>query len=252
MFTGSCESGKGRLVRGREARGRVGDPGRDRRLDRGRRRLPDRCRGGRGDRWHSTSCRRRRRALTPFGTGSTSSLRSARGRRSGATWCRATWTASAGCGPLRPRADGARVWIEAPPELLRYCVEKGSITVDGVSLTVAGLDDRGFEVALVPHTLESRPSADSSAGDEVNLEADVLAKYVGRLLPGTLRPDDGSRAAHRKPLRHDRGGDRGDPRGPLRRRRRRRPTARTRAISRSPPSSRRPTRSTSWSRMGEG
>jgi riboflavin synthase len=82
-----------------------------------------------------------------------------------------------------PEGDGRRVWVDAPAELLRYCVEKGSITVEGVSLTVAELDDAGFAVALVPHTLEVTTLGDLAAGDEVNLEVDVLAKYVERLLP---------------------------------------------------------------------
>ena len=77
--------------------------------------------------------------------------------------------------------DGRRVWVDAPAEILRYCVEKGSVAVDGVSLTVAGLDDEGFAVALVPHTLEVTTLGSAAAGDEVNLEADVLAKYVERL-----------------------------------------------------------------------
>ena len=80
--------------------------------------------------------------------------------------------------------EGKRVWIDAEPELLRYVVEKGSIAVEGVSLTVAGLDDRGFAVALVPYTLDTTTLGDVGAGDEVNLETDVLAKYVERLLPG--------------------------------------------------------------------
>jgi riboflavin synthase len=78
--------------------------------------------------------------------------------------------------------EGARVWIDTPPEVLRYCVEKGSVGVEGVSLTVAELDDAGFAVALVPHTLAETTLGALAAGDEVNLEADVLAKYVERLL----------------------------------------------------------------------
>ena len=78
--------------------------------------------------------------------------------------------------------DGARVWIDAPPEVLRYCVEKGSIAVEGVSLTVADLDGSGFAVALVPHTLAATTLGTLRPGDEVNLEADVLAKYVERLV----------------------------------------------------------------------
>ncbi len=78
--------------------------------------------------------------------------------------------------------DGRRVWFDAPPELLRYVVEKGSITVDGTSLTVAALDGSGFAVALVPHTLAVTTLGELRAGDPVNLEPDVLAKYVERLL----------------------------------------------------------------------
>jgi riboflavin synthase len=84
--------------------------------------------------------------------------------------------------------DGVRVRIEAAPELLRYCVEKGSITVDGVSLTVAAVDETGFEVALIPHTLEVTTLGELATGDVVNLETDVLAKYVEKLLPGSMRP----------------------------------------------------------------
>jgi len=81
-----------------------------------------------------------------------------------------------------PEGDGKRTWIDAPPDLLRYCVEKGSIAVDGVSLTIAALDEHGFAVALVPHTLTETTLGRREPGDEVNLEADVLAKYVERLV----------------------------------------------------------------------
>ena len=83
---------------------------------------------------------------------------------------------------LEAEGDGARLTVEAPPAVLRYCAEKGSIAVDGVSLTIAGLDGGSFSVALVPHTLEATTLARLRPGDEVNLEADVLAKYVERLL----------------------------------------------------------------------
>jgi riboflavin synthase len=83
---------------------------------------------------------------------------------------------------VEPEGDGVRVWIDAPDDLLRYCVAKGSVGVDGVSLTVAGLDDAGFAVALIPHTLEVTTLGALEPGDEVNLEADVLAKYVERLV----------------------------------------------------------------------
>jgi riboflavin synthase len=81
-----------------------------------------------------------------------------------------------------PEGEGRRVWFDVPGEVLRYCVEKGSVAVQGVSLTVAQLDDAGFAVALVPHTLAATTLGRLEAGDEVNLEADVLAKYVERLL----------------------------------------------------------------------
>ena len=84
---------------------------------------------------------------------------------------------------VEPEGDGARIWIETPAEVLRYCVEKGSVTVDGVSLTVADLANDAFSVALVPHTLAATTLGALTAGDAVNLEADVLAKYVERLLP---------------------------------------------------------------------
>jgi riboflavin synthase alpha subunit len=90
---------------------------------------------------------------------------------------------------VEDEGEGKRVWVDAPKEILRYCVEKGSIAVDGVSLTVAGLDDDGFAVALVPHTLEATTLGKAASGDAVNLEADVLAKYVERL--AGLRSDDG-------------------------------------------------------------
>jgi riboflavin synthase len=82
------------------------------------------------------------------------------------------------------REDGfARVLrVEAPPEVLRYVVEKGSIAVDGVSLTVAALDDSSFEVSLIPETLERTNLGTAGEGTPVNLEVDVLAKYVERLV----------------------------------------------------------------------
>ena len=120
---------------------------------------------------------------------STSSRRCARVRRSAATTSRATSTGVGRVRSVDDEGEGRRVWFDAPPGLLRYCVEKGSIAVDGVSLTVAGLDDDGFAVALVPHTLEATTLGKAASGDAVNLEADVLAKYVERL--AGLRSDDG-------------------------------------------------------------
>lgn len=84
---------------------------------------------------------------------------------------------------LEPEGDGARLAVEAPSGILRYCVEKGSIAVEGVSLTIAALGPEAFEIALVPHTLEMTTLGSLGPGDEVNLEVDVIAKYVERLLP---------------------------------------------------------------------
>lgn len=87
---------------------------------------------------------------------------------------------------VTPEGDSRRAWIDAPDGIVRYCLEKGSIAVDGVSLTVAGLDDEGFEVALIPHTLSVTTLGDLEPGDEVNLEVDVLAKVVERLVEARL------------------------------------------------------------------
>jgi riboflavin synthase len=83
---------------------------------------------------------------------------------------------------VEPEGEGRRLTIDTPPDLLRYVVEKGSIAVEGTSLTIAALDDTGFAVALIPHTLTATTLGELEPGDAVNLEADVLAKYVERLL----------------------------------------------------------------------
>jgi riboflavin synthase len=91
-----------------------------------------------------------------------------------------------GVGSIRtrePMPDGStRIEIGAPRGLLRYIVEKGSITVDGISLTVAGVHDDGFDVAIIPHTLAVTTLGTKQPEAPVNLEVDVLAKYVERLL----------------------------------------------------------------------
>jgi riboflavin synthase len=85
---------------------------------------------------------------------------------------------------LAVRTEGEfAVWkFLLPDSVERYVVEKGSITVDGISLTVASLTSEAFEVALIPHTLENTNLRTRQIGDEVNLECDVLAKYVESML----------------------------------------------------------------------
>jgi riboflavin synthase len=90
-----------------------------------------------------------------------------------------------GVGRVR-RVDREGIEVEAPAEILRYCVEKGSIAVEGVSLTIAALGPGSFSVALIPHTREVTTLGAAAAGDEVNLEVDVLAKHVERLLGDTI------------------------------------------------------------------
>jgi riboflavin synthase len=86
-----------------------------------------------------------------------------------------------GVGRVRS-VEGGDVWFDAPPDVLRYCVEKGSVAVDGVALTISALDEHGFAVALVPHTLAETTLGGLEPGDPVNVEADILGKYVERLL----------------------------------------------------------------------
>ena len=82
-----------------------------------------------------------------------------------------------------PVGDGSvRVEVAAPPDVMRYVVEKGSITVDGISLTVAALADDGFSIAVIPHTLAVTTLGAKGPSDPVNLEVDVVAKYVERLM----------------------------------------------------------------------
>jgi riboflavin synthase len=86
------------------------------------------------------------------------------------------------------REDGfARVIrVAAPTDLLRYVVEKGSIAVDGVSLTISSVDGAAFEVSLIPETLERTTLGKAEPGRKVNLEVDVLAKYVEKLMSRTV------------------------------------------------------------------
>ena len=80
--------------------------------------------------------------------------------------------------------DALQLTIEAPREVLRYCVPKGSVTVDGISLTLNEVTDRGFRVTIIPHTAKVTTLGIKQVGDAVNLEADLIGKYVERLLPG--------------------------------------------------------------------
>jgi riboflavin synthase len=86
---------------------------------------------------------------------------------------------------VRPVEGGVEMAFSIPGELERYVVEKGSIAVDGVSLTVTGTGPGRFEVALIPHTLEATTLGARRPGDRVNLEVDIMSKYVESLLGGT-------------------------------------------------------------------
>jgi riboflavin synthase len=83
---------------------------------------------------------------------------------------------------LRPLGASAELEVSLPPDLARYLVLKGSVAVDGISLTVAALAGAAFTVAIIPYTLEQTNLKAARAGDRVNLEMDVIAKYVERLL----------------------------------------------------------------------
>jgi riboflavin synthase len=87
---------------------------------------------------------------------------------------------------LRREGDDVRLFVDCDPELAGLLVEKGSVAIDGVSLTVVGVGPAGFDVALIPHTLEVTTLGRLAAGDRVNLEADVLGKYVKRYLERVL------------------------------------------------------------------
>jgi len=96
-----------------------------------------------------------------------------------------------GVGTLRTREqDGNATYltVEAPKDIMRYCVAKGSITIDGISLTINGVTDCSFAVAIIPHTAKVTTMGLKQIGDPVNLESDLIGKYVERLLQvnGTL------------------------------------------------------------------
>lgn len=83
---------------------------------------------------------------------------------------------------LTRRGDALEVWFDAPAALLPFIAVKGSVCVDGVSLTVNAVDRRGFAVGLIPHTLAATTLGERAVGDALNLEVDLLARYVARLL----------------------------------------------------------------------
>jgi len=85
---------------------------------------------------------------------------------------------------VRPEGEGRRIRIAPPEGLERYLVEKGSVALDGVSLTVASLQGRDFEVALIPHTLSETTLGEWTVPRRINVEVDLVAKYVERLLEG--------------------------------------------------------------------
>ena len=98
-----------------------------------------------------------------------------------------------GIGILRAReqdGNAIQLTVEAPEEIIRYCVPKGSITVDGISLTINAVSERSIALAIIPHTAKVTTMGLKQIGDPVNLESDLIGKYVERLLQtsGTLTP----------------------------------------------------------------
>ncbi len=86
---------------------------------------------------------------------------------------------------IDPEPEGGAVFeVDLPANLMRYVVEKGSITIDGISLTVAGMDASRVTIAVIPHTLAVTTLGTAVIGDPVNIEVDVIAKYVERLMEG--------------------------------------------------------------------
>jgi riboflavin synthase len=86
----------------------------------------------------------------------------------------------------REEGNGWRIFFDAPDSVLRYVIRKGSIAIDGISLTVADVDKAGFSIAMIPHTAKLTTLGFKSAGNSVNLEADIIGKYVERLLAGRV------------------------------------------------------------------
>jgi riboflavin synthase len=102
---------------------------------------------------------------------------------------------------IRPLGNSWFVYIDTNPELMRYIVTKGSVSVDGISLTVAEAADRTFAVSIIPHTWDHTALREKHAGDPVNIETDILGKYVEKMLGGYLAGAD--RAAERSGVTAD-------------------------------------------------
>lgn len=96
---------------------------------------------------------------------------------------------------IRPVGNSWFVYVDAAPELMRYIVTKGSVAVDGISLTVAESEDRTFALSIIPHTWDHTTLHERRAGDPVNIETDILGKYVEKMLGGYVAGAD--RAAER-------------------------------------------------------
>lgn len=86
------------------------------------------------------------------------------------------------CVGRSPMGDATQLEFEAPPAVMQYVIEKGSITIDGVSLTVNGCDSQRFDVVIIPHTSTATKFGDCTVGTRVNLEADVVGKYVKKFV----------------------------------------------------------------------
>ena len=92
---------------------------------------------------------------------------------------------------MQPEGNAVLVTISAAPELLRYVVEKGSVAIDGISLTVAAVGEREFSISAIPHTVRQTVLHHRRKGDLVNLETDIIGKYIEKLLqPGAPQPKE--------------------------------------------------------------
>lgn len=90
----------------------------------------------------------------------------------------------------RPEGQSVRLFFEAPPYLMRYIIEKGSVAINGISLTVNGVSEKGFDVNIVPHTASETTTGDLKPGDEVNIETDLIGKYVAKMLTAWGQPSE--------------------------------------------------------------